>query len=269
MTNARILVIVFGLLLGGHVHAQLIPGSAAEELDTPREGLRMREQWWVGGSLAGGLHQAFGTLDLTYITSPVPELPSAHARTEGGWGASMMIAPTIEYRPYRSSFGVICIVGVDYQRVQSISTQPVSQQPYSYNATFTTTVSRFSVVASAMATWYVGTRGVMIMAGPTLDIPVSASASVWQQEELADTMTVGDEPGFPQTSIQYRPVITTETRVGFQLGCAINIMAGLFGYTGQLVTPYVMLHAATPITRDPTDWNAAALRVGVMWRAGL
>ncbi len=250
-------------------HAQLIPGSAAEGLRSPREALVMREEWWVGGTLAGGLHSAFGTLDLTYVTSPLPEVPSAHARTDGGWGVSMTLAPNIEYRPYRSSVGAMFALGVEYSRLQSSSTQPITDLPYAYNATFQSTVTTFSVVASAIATWYPGSSGLMLMIGPTIEIPLSAQASVWQNERLADTMSVGNEPGFPETNIEFRPAISTETRIGFQVGGAFNMMTGLFGYTSQLLTPYVTLHIATPIVRDPTAWGTGSVRLGVIWRAGL
>lgn len=249
--------------------AQLIPGSAAEGLRAPSEAFEMREEWWLGGALAGGLHSAFGTLDVITITSPVPEIPSAHARTLGGWGASVSLAPTVEYRPYRSSLGMLVSAGIEYSRIQSASTEPVTDIPYAYNAMFETSVTSLSFIGSVMATWYVGTSGVMVMGGPTIDVPLSTTASTWQHENLADSLVPGDEPGFPQTSIQYRPAFERDVRVGLQMGCAVNIMAGLFGYTSQLVTPYIVGHVATPLVTTPASWNAIAVRLGVMWRTGL
>lgn len=266
----RQLILILCLVLGAPLlQAQLIPGSAAEGLRAPREALEMRQEWWVGGTIAGGLHQAFGMLDVVYITSPVPEVPSAHARTEGGWGTSLTVAPAVEYRPYRSSFGILFGAGVEHSRMTSSSTGPISDLPYAYNATFETTVTTMAVVGSVMATWHVGRSGMMVMGGPIIDIPVSTDASVWQHEVLADSMSVGDEPGFPETNINYRTSIPRNVRVGVQAGAAINIMAGLFGYTAQLVTPYVVGQIATPLVSSPTVWHATTIRLGVLWRAGL
>lgn len=268
MYRISVLMLCF-LLAGPRLVAQLIPGSAAEGLRAAKDAVEMREEWWLGGTIAGGLHSAFGTLDVITITSPAPEIPPAHARTTGGWGASVMIAPALEYRPYRSSLGMLIATGVEFSRMQSTSTEPVSDVPYAYNATFETNVTSLSWFGSAMATWYIGTSGVMVMGGPTIDVPMSITAVVWQHENLADSMAPGDEPGFPQTSIQYNPGIARNVRVGLQVGCAMNIMAGLFGYTSQLVTPYIIGHVATPLVTTPSPWNAVAVRLGVMWRAGL
>lgn len=270
MNVARIIAaIVLCATSAAALQAQLIPGSAAEDQRAPREALEMREEWWFGGAASGGLHQAFGTLDLIYVASPGPEIPAAHARTDGGWGASMLLAPTIEYRPYRSSLGALLSAGVEVLRLQSASTMPISDPPYAYNATFQSTLTLYSVAVSAIATWHVGTSGVFLMAGPTIDVPISVDADTWQHEILADSVSVGDEPGFPETTIQYRPSITADLRVGFQIGCAVNIMAGLFGYTSQLVTPFVTVHMATPIVTAPSGWGVGAVRLGVMWRVGL
>ena len=270
MRTARIIAAVTLIVLSAiSLRGQLIPGSAAEDQRAPREPLVMREEWWLGGAVAGGLHQAFGTLDLVYVTSPSPDIPSAHARTDGGWGASMLLAPTIEYRPYQSPVGAILMAGVEVLRLQSTSTTPIADPPYTYNATFRSTVSMNMVGISALATWHIGTSGFVMMAGPTLDIPIDVSADVWQHEVLADSASVGDQPGFPETTIQYRPSMSADTRVGLQIGCAMNIMAGLFGYTSQLITPYATLNIATPITTAPSQWGAGAVRLGVMWRVGL
>jgi hypothetical protein len=181
----------------------------------------------------------------------------------------MLIAPTIEYRPYQSPLGAVFMAGVEVLRLQSTSTTPVANTPYMYNATFRSTVSMYLVGISALATWHIGTSGFVVMAGPTLDIPIDVSADVWQQEVLADSSSVGDLPGFPETTIQYRTSMQADTRVGLQIGCALNIMAGLFGYTSQLITPYATVNIATPITRTPSPWGAGAVRLGVMWRVGL
>ena len=263
-------ILVFCIALASpRLVAQLIPGSAAEGLRAPKDVVEMREEWWLGGAMVGGLHSAFGTLDVITVASPVPEIPSAHARTSGGWGASISLSPTIEYRPYRSSLGMLISAGIEYSRIQSTSTMPITDVPYAYNATFETSVTSLALIGSALATWHIGTSGVMIMGGPTIDVPMSTTASVWQYENLADSIAPGDEPGFPQTSIQYQPSIERDVRVGLQVGCAINIMAGLFGYTSQLVTPYIVGHVATPLVTTPSSWNAVAVRLGVMWRAGL
>jgi hypothetical protein len=120
-----------------------------------------------------------------------------------------------------------------------------------------------------MATWHIGRSGFMLMGGPIIDVPVSTDASVWQNEMLADSMSVGEEPGFPETSINYRTIVQRSVRVGLQAGAAINIMAGLFGYTAQIVTPYLVGQLATPMVTSPTMWNAASIRIGVLWRVGL
>lgn len=261
------LVVLVGF--GPDVYCQLVSGSSTEGIEIPYDSLLLKEEWWLGASISGHYAMGFGTLTVQFIGGTAPGAPTASAQTQGGYGYGIAFAPSIEYRAYRSPLGLMFNVGVDYRYATSTSTTPLSDGIYAYNATFESNSAILYATAALLAKYSLGSRGFFVLGGPFLDLPVSSSSYVWQHETLPDGVDVGEEPGFPNTSIKFTTTPDMRPRIGFQIGIGTDIMTGLFGYTSQLLSPFVMIQGATPVVSEPTAWNSLMVRGGVIWRVGI
>ncbi len=262
-------VAFWAVIAAVETRAQLIAGSSTEGLELPQDTLRLKEEWWLGASFSACYTMGFGTLTMQYLGGTAPDAPSLSAQTQGGYGYGLAFAPSIEYRAFRSPLGLMLNLGVDYRFSSSSSSSPVSNGIYAYNAFFEANSTVLYGTVSLIAKYSVGSRGFFVLGGPFADIPLSTSSFVWQHEVLPDGSEVGELPGFPNTSIKFKTEPGIRPRVGFQIGFGTDILAGLFGYTKQLVSPYIILQGATPVVSDPTSWNSLMIRGGVIWRMGL
>ncbi|MBC8125407.1 MAG: hypothetical protein H7X70_06700 [Candidatus Kapabacteria bacterium] len=251
------------------MRAQLIAGSSTEGLELPTDTLRLQEEWWLGASFSACYTMGFGTLTMQYLGGTAPDAPPLLARTQGGYGYGLAFAPSLEYRAFRSPLGLMLNLGVDYRFSSSSSTTPISNGIYAYNATFEANSTILYGTVALIAKYSVGSRGFFILGGPFADIPLSTSSFVWQHEVLPDGTEVGELPGFPNTSIKFRTEPGMRPRVGFQVGFGTDLLTGLFGYTRQLLSPFIIIQGATPVVSDPTAWNSLMIRGGVIWRTGL
>lgn len=249
--------------------AQIIQGDVSEGVELPADSLRLKEEWWVGANISAHYAMGFGTMTVQYGGGTSPNVPPLVAQTQGGYGYGIALAPSIEYRAIRSPLGIMLNMGVDYRHTTSNSTVPISNGIYAYNATFASTASVLYGTFSLLAKYSIGSRGFFVLGGPFLDIPLSSSSYVWQHETLPEGVEVGELPGFGNTSIKFNTNVNLRTRIGLEVGFGTDILVGLFGYTGQLITPYFMIQGATPVMVDPTPWNSLLVRLGVMWRVGL
>ncbi|MBK6290564.1 MAG: hypothetical protein IPF59_02245 [Ignavibacteria bacterium] len=263
-----IAVIVFTMPLAGEAFAQLVSGSSTEGVELPLDSLIIKEEWWLGASISGHYALGFGTLTVQYIGGTAPDSPKAIAQTQGGFGYGIAFLPSLEYRAYRSPLGIMLNLGVDYRYSSSSSVAPVSDGVYTYNATFESNSSTLYGSIMLNAKYSIGSRGFFVLGGPFLDLPLSTNSYVWQHETLPDGVETGEEPGFPNTSIKYPTSPDMRPRVGFQIGFGTDIMTGLFGYTSQLISPFLIIQGATPVVSDPTAWNSLLVRGGVIWRVG-
>ncbi len=249
--------------------AQLVSGGEIDGLDLPPDSLHLKEEWWLGCSLAINYSYGFGTMSVRYVGGTAPDAGFATAQTQGGYGFGCMAAPTIEFRPRGSALGFALQLGADYQFQSSRSEIPVSNEPYAVNALFEVNSNIIYGAVTILAKYQTGIRGFFIAVGPTISLPLFTDSYLWQHEVLPEGGEVGEEPGYPNTSIKFDTAPEMRPRIGLQIGAGIDIMTGLFGYTGQLVTPYIVLQGATPVVSNPTPWNSVMLRAGVMWRTGI
>lgn len=263
------LIVLFLCGVAGEVRAQLISGSSTEGIEIPYDSLRLKEEWWVGASVSAHYAMGFGTLTVQYVGGTAPDAPSLSTQTQGGFGYGIAFAPSIEYRAYNSPLGLMLNFGVDYRYATSSSTTPVSNGIYAYNATFESNSSILYGTLALFAKYSIGSRGFFVLGGPFLDLPLSSDSYIWQHETLPEGSEVGEEPGFPNTSIKFATTPDMRPRVGFQIGFGTDIMTGLFGYTSQLISPYFLVQGATPVVSDPTAWNSLMFRGGIIWRIGL
>jgi hypothetical protein len=268
-TIRTIIVGVILMAAASTSHAQLMPGTTTDGMSIPPDTLKLTEEWWVGAAISANYAMGFGTMTVTYIGGTAPGSNGVIATTEGGYGYGIAFAPSIEYRAVGSALGLMVNVGVDYQAQVSTSTVPIANDEYAYNATFEANSAILYGSIAALAKYSFGGRGWFVIGGPTVSLPVWSDSYLWQHETLPDGQDVGEQPGFPNTSIKFDTEPEMRPRVGLQIGFGVDIMSGLFGYTGQLISPYVMLQGATPVVSDPTAWNSLFLRAGAIWRMGI
>ncbi len=249
--------------------AQLMPGTTTDGMSIPPDTLKLKEELWVGAAISANYAMGFGTMTVTYIGGTAPGSTGVTATTEGGYGYGISFMPSIEYRAVGSDLGLMLNLGVDYQVQVSSSTVPIANDEYAYNATFEAHSAIVYGSVAALAKFSFGGRGLFVIGGPVVSLPVWSDSYLWQHETLPEGQDVGEQPGFPNTSIKFDTEPQMRPRIGLQIGFGMDIMSGLFGYTGQLITPYVMLQGATPVVSDPTAWNSLFLRAGAMWRIGI
>lgn len=268
----RILIsvaIAVTILYSQPLAAQIFQGTSNEDISLGSDTLILKEEWWLGFSASGSYNTAFGALTSIYVGGTAPGSQSLYARTDGGFGYGVAFAPCLEYRPYRSSLSAMISLGVDYRHSVSKSTEPISNGIFAHNALYEAQNSVLYGTIGLTAKFAITHFGLFIMAGPTLEIPFSSSSYIWQHEILKDDQTVGEEPGFPNTSIKFAIRPTWRPRVGMHIGIGKDIIVGLFGYINQVITPYISVQGATPDVSEPTSWNTIIVRGGLSWRIGI
>lgn len=232
------------------------------------DSLIVSEEWWLGGRLYGTLNQQFGTLTVQYVggTAPGSTQLSTPLNNGDGYGGGMQAA--LEYRAPDRPWSFVFAIGAEYQYATSESPAFVNQGVFAYRARFEAVSSQWYLTPAFEARLRLNRIGTYLSGGFQVDLPLAGNAStLWQHEEL-DGATAG-EPGFPNTSIKYGTTINYSTRVNGTIGIGHDFMVGLYGYNQQLITPYFAVHVGTPITSNPTSWNGASFRIGMMWRRAL
>lgn len=262
----RVIPLVFALVLGGasvgYAQRGLVDGGTLDSL-------RLREEWWIGGRVSGMLMTNFGTLTVGYAGGTAPGSKPLQTATSGGSGYGIGAQAVLEYRPHGSLLGAALGIGIDYRHATAESREFVSQGIFAYHARFEAVSDVAYATVSTEARFRIGATGAFILAGLQVDVPVTGDgATLWQHEESTGTAP-GETPGAPNTSIKFATTIDYATRLGLNVGVGHDFMVGLFGYRSQLVTPFAILQAATPVTSVPTSWNGMILRMGIMWRSGL
>lgn len=258
------------ILVGGFsVHGQIMQTGATDEVDQTGDSLVLHHEWWLGLNTSAGYGMNFGTLTVPYVGGTSPGSEPIRAATQGGYGYGVGSGLALEYRPYQSPLGFILTAGAEWRWMQSESTQPVRNDIYAYNATFETQSRVIYAVVMLATKVQIFRNGTFLMAGINLDYPMKSLETTMWQHEIPDGKPTNDEPGAPQTSIKFATQIDFRPRLGLHVGIGHDILAGLFGYRSQLITPYVVLQGATPTVSDPTSWTGVNVRLGAIWRFGI
>lgn len=255
-------MIVAGPLSGYAQQANKLDAGSADSLF-------VNETWWLGGRVYGTVMQQFGRLTMSYAGSTAPGATGLKATMDGGSGYGAGFQAVVEYRAPDRPWTFVGGIGGEYRYATAESSTLVSEGIYAFNARYEGVSSVLYIAPAFEARLRLSKVGAYAMIGMQVDIPVlGEESSLWQHEE-ANTPRPNGEPGFPNTSIKFRLSIDYSTRIGLQLGVGHDFMVGLFGYRKQLITPFASIYVGTPITSNPTSWNNAMLRIGIMWRKGI
>lgn len=249
--------------------SQVFESPLTEEGELPLDTLVRKSEWWLGVQGSAFYAMNYGVLSEQVIGGTAPDQPGFVVEPQGGYGYGIGGGLALEFRPIHSDLGFLVTSGVDWRWARAETQIPISNDIYAYNAVFE---SQSTVLYSASAISVkaqLGVTGMFVLAGFTYDVPITTLDSyVWQNEKW-EGEPVSNQPGAPQTSIKFKTQKKFESRLGLQIGFGHDIQAGLFGYKGQLVTPYIVIQGATPIVTAPTVWNNISARLGFIWRGGL
>jgi hypothetical protein len=235
----------------------------------PVDTLIRKSEWWLGVHGSAFYSMNFGVLTTNITGGTAPgELPF-QITPEGGWGYGIGLGPALEYRPIFSDLGFLLTTNLDYRIQWAQTTDPIKYDILAVNATFEARSIVLYSASTLSAKMQLGVTGAFIMAGLTFDMPLTTIDSYVWQHEVWEGEDVTNEPGHPQTSIKFDNEVQFRPRVGLQFGVGHDFMVGMFGYRGQLITPYATIQAGTPSVWEPTMWNNISLRIGAIWRAGL
>lgn len=251
------------------VHAQLFQTGVDDELRYPIDTLLRRHEWWLGFGGSAFYAKNFGTLTVDIIGGTAPGSPTFPVQPSGGYSFGAGIGPVVEYRPLFSQIGFVLSTAVEWRWATAETSTPMKRDIFAYNAVFEAQSQLLYFVTAVSAKAQIGPTGAFLLAGITADIPLKTQESIVWQHELWEGEAPSNLPGAPQTSIKFNSNVDYMPRVGIQIGVGHDFMAGMFGYRGQLITPYFVIQGATPTVMEPTAWNNISARLGVMWRAGL
>lgn len=267
--RSLLLLVSLVLLVSLETQAQIYQSPQHEAYGFAEDTLMRKSEWWLGvhGSAFYGMN--FGTLTVNMIGGTAPDSPQLQVTPEGGYTYGIGFGPTLEYRPIFSELGFLFTMNMDWRWMQAESSVPIAIDGFAYNATFESQNTVLYAASTISAKWQVGVTGAFLMAGITLDYPLATLESfVWQHEHW-DGGPPTNLPGAPQTSIKFATEVEWMPRAGVQFGVGHDFMVGMFGYRGQMITPYLVVNAGTPTVFEPTAWNSASVRIGALWRAGL
>lgn len=244
-------------------------GHNDDETELPIDTLQRKHEWWLGVGGSAFYAMGFGTLTMDIIGGTAPDQPKFTVTPQGGWSFGVAFGPVVEYRPIHSDLGILMSANIDWRWMKAETTEPIANDIFAQNATFEaqSTVLYASIGMSAKA--QLGITGSFAMVGVIFDQPIATVDSYVWQHEVWEGEAPTDIPGAPQTSIKFNTTPSFQPRIGVQVGFGHDFLAGMFGYRGQLITPYVVLQGATPTVSDPTSWNSVSVRLGVMWRGGI
>lgn len=267
----RVVIIIITLALCQVVgHSQIMQSGQDEVLQLlPQDTLERKHEWWLGFGATAGYAYGFGTLSLDIVGGTSPGRPPITVTPQGGMGYNVSVMSIVEYRPIFSQIGFVYSLGLELQWMKAETQEPISNGIYAQNAVFeaqNTVLYMSNVVGTKVQ---VGAMGAFGIVGLRFDLPVSVLDSYVWQHEVWEGEAPNDIPGAPQTSIKFNTAPSFSPRLGLQIGFGHDFQAGMFGYRGQLITPYVVLQGATPTVSDPTSWNSVSVRLGVMWRGGI
>lgn len=263
---------VFILLLGISLtaNAQIFQaGNNEDDMEYPADTLERRHEWWLGVGGSAFYAVNFGTLTVDVIGGTAPDQPKFTVTPQGGMGYGIAFGPVVEYRPIHSDIGVMLSANVDWRWMEAETTVPIEYDIFAINATFEAQSTVLYATGALSVKAQLGVTGSFAMVGVIYDQPISTIESYVWQHEVWEGEAPSDIPGAPQTSIKFNTVTDYKPRFGIQVGFGHDFLAGMFGYRGQLITPYVILQGGTPVVSDPTAWNSVSFRLGVMWRAGI
>ncbi|NQW30294.1 MAG: hypothetical protein HQ472_07275 [Ignavibacteria bacterium] len=262
-------IAVISVLGGSPMLAQIFQTGTSDEIDQAKDSLILHHEWWLGLNTSAFYALNFGTLTVEYVGGTSPGSEPIYAKTQGGFAYGIGTGIALEYRPFQSPLGFILTLAPEWRWMKSESTVPIKNDIYAYNATFETQSRIIYAVASLATKVQIGRSGTFLLFGLNFDLPLYTIDTFLWQHEIPDGNPTNDEPGAPQTSIKFATHVNFKPRVGLQIGVGHDILAGLFGYRGQLITPYICLQGATPTVSDPSSWNGANVRLGAIWRFGL
>lgn len=264
-------MLVLGAIVTGSAvsQAQVFQTGVDDELLMPRDTLIRKSEWWLGFNTSAYYAMNFGKLTVDITGGTAPNSPPFTVTPQGGWGFGAGIGPSVEYRPLFSQIGFVLNTGIEWRYAQATTNVPIANDIYAYNAVFEAQSKVVYFATSLSAKAQLTVEGLFVMGGLTADIPVSTQEEIVWQHEIWNGEPPSNLPGAPQTSIKWNTKVHFSPRVGLQVGIGRDFMTGMFGYRGQLLTPYFVLQGGTPAVFEPTMWNSITARLGVIWRAGL
>ncbi|MBI2793141.1 MAG: hypothetical protein HYX66_00645 [Ignavibacteria bacterium] len=249
--------------------SQVFESPVVEEGDLPLDTLVRKSEWWLGVQGSAFYAMNYGTLSEQIIGGTAPDQPGFVVKPQGGYGYGIGGGLALEFRPIHSDLGFLVTSGVDWRWAKAETQVPISNDIYAKNALFESQSTVLYVASAMSAKVQLGVTGMFVLAGFTYDVPLKTLDSyVWQNEKW-EGEPVSNQPGAPQTSIKFNTQKKFESRIGLQIGFGHDFQAGLFGYKGQVVTPFIVIQGATPMITAPTTWNNISARLGFIWRAGL
>lgn len=263
-------IVVVLMLAGSSVsHAQVFQTGVDDELVMPLDTLIRKSEWWLGFNTSAYYAMNFGTLSVNITGGTAPGSPPYIVKPEGGFGFGAGIGPSLEYRPQFSQFGFVFNANAEYRYSQAKTSVPQAFDVFAYNAIYEAQSQVLYLATSLSAKVQLTVVGGFVIAGITADLPLTPQETIVWQHEIWEGEAPTNLPGAPQTSIKWKTNVEYTPRVGLQVGVGQDFMVGMFGYKGQLLTPYFVVQGATPSVFTPTMWNNINARLGVMWRAGL
>lgn len=269
MSIRTIVLLVVLLCAGGTLGAQVFQTGVDDELKMPLDTLIRKSEWWLGFNTSAYYAKNFGTLSVNILGGTAPGSPPYVVKPEGGFGYGAGIGPSIEYRPTFSDIGFVFNANAEYRYAQANTSVPMAYDVFAYNAVYEVQSQVLYLATSLSAKMQMTVVGGFVIAGITADLPLTPQETIVWQHEIWEGEKPTNLPGAPQTSIKWKTNVEYSPRVGLQVGIGQDFMVGMFGYRGQLLTPYLVVQGATPIVFSPTMWHSISARLGVIWRAGL
>lgn len=265
--RSHIIIVTIVVLLCSSARAQQTPVYKGDYLGP--DSLVLKEWLWVGFRLQVMTTMHFGDLTLDYATGTAPGSEPLSMRTTGGFGIGGGSMGIVEVRVPNTDLAFVVGGGLDYRYATSRASEIITADIYAYNAIFEAVSKQLYGVFTIEGRYNITMNGWHVFAGIDAEVPISGNrASMWQHE-ISKGEKPGEEPGAPQTSIKYRTEIDYLMRFGGHIGFGKDLMVGLFGYKNQLLTPYLLLSAGSPIASNPTPWNTLTIKAGATWRIGL
>lgn len=233
------------------------------------DSLSLAHEHWLGAAMTVGVALAVGQHNSSFSAGELEGESLFHAQTRGGQAFQTDFVAMYEYRPFGSKLQFGGSLGLSYLDVTSTSLRYSDTSMLIYNAWFESVTRSISLAIAPMAKYVVSDAGAYIGFSVRLDVPViRLTHFLWQHEELMDDGPTGED-GSGTTSIRFRSASDLVTRVGAEISAGHDFLVGLFGYTGQLITPFVSVNGGTSIFEGNSSLSLITFRFGVQWRSAL
>jgi len=255
-------------VFGYTAHSQTVQSGNVDDFPD-HDSLALKEEWWLGFNAYGMYSTGFGTLTTTYVGGELEGEPGINATTQGGVGYGIGLGAMLEYRPYQDPLGYSLTIGGEWRTFQSESSSPVGDGNASYNAIFESNATAIYLVVMPSVRYQITEAGGFVSVGGLLELPLTKTDSYLWQHEVSNGELPEGRPGEQQTSIKFRTDVPLSMRFGGQISIGHDFLVGLFGYTGQILAPYLSLSAGTAVVSTPTSFNGLHLRAGIQWRSGM